>query len=221
MKPMKKPTTARATKRSGSKGRRPPGRRRRSSQQQDGFTKSGEGPLFERPPAVRGVSLDKDDLVVTLERGDILRASLELLGIPRRPKFVTGKPSELEGGIELTRNDGTIVGISTDHILHVLSSRYDPKAAEKARESLRTRIAHRLRERRHQLQYTAEFVAQRAGLSRANYARMEAGKHLHQLDVLERVADVLRASLGDFVAQVEPMWLHRAVEEHREGSGAR
>jgi hypothetical protein len=35
------------------------------------------------------------------------------------------------------------------------------------------------------------------------------------------VADALRASLADFVAQAEPMWLHRPAENSRQAAGPR
>lgn len=169
------------------------------------------GPLYERAPAVASARLEGGDLVVELERGATLRASLEALGVPRRPKPVRVWASELEGAVEMECADGSQTGVSTDHILNVLSSEYDPKGAEKARTELRERIAARLRLRRKQLGLTAEFVAQRAGLSRTNLGRMEKGAHLAQLDVLDRVADALRAPLADFVALEPPAWAAEVV----------
>jgi DNA-binding XRE family transcriptional regulator len=139
-------------------------------------------------------------------RGDI-HVKLGDLGVPRRPKIVAARPSaEFEGVVQLVHAGGSTLEVPTDHILYVLSPAYDPAAEARARAEIQRRIAQRLRQRRTALGLTAEFVARRAGLSRPNYARMESGRRLHRLDVLERVADVLRASIADFVAREPPRW---------------
>jgi DNA-binding XRE family transcriptional regulator len=179
----------------------------RRARQVPQWLQSGTGPLYEPAPAVRDARLRGEVLVCELARGDTVRASLAELGAPRRPKVVGARPStELESVVELLRSDGTTLEVGTDHLLHVRSPGYDPATAGAAREELRHRIASRLRHRRAMLGLTADFVASRAGLRRPNYARMESGRHLHQLDVLDRVARALRADLADFVSRAPPPW---------------
>lgn len=172
----------------------------------------GEGPLYELPPAVASARIEGADLVIELRDGRALRAKLEVLGVPRRPKPVRVWASKFEGVVGVAFADGTESGVSTDHVLHVLAGGHKARSAEAVREELRTRIAARIQLRRKQLGLTSAFVAKQAGLSRANLARMEGGAHLHQLDVLDRVADAMRTPLADFVSREAPAW---AIEPAR------
>ena len=185
------------------------------------WKQSGSGPLYEPAPPVRSARADGDYLVCDLAGHGEVRVAIEDLGVPRRPKIVAARPSaDFEGILELVHRDGSVLEVPSDHVLYVLSPTYNPAAEARAREELRRRIAERLRQRRKALGLTTDFVARRAGLSRPNYARMESGRRLHQLDLLERVARVLRASIADFVATEPPRWApaggDRAAALHRE-----
>jgi DNA-binding XRE family transcriptional regulator len=159
--------------------------------------------LYRPTPRLKLVHLEGDELVCEFERGGKMRATLAELGVPRRPKIVSAHPDEFRHGVVLVRKDGSEDTVGADFVRRIGWPGYSPAAAAKAREEIKRRIATRLRARRQEIGVTMEWVAQRAGLTKANYARLESGRHLHQLDVLDRVARVLGAKLVHFIA-VEP-----------------
>lgn len=64
--------------------------------------------------------------------------------------------------------------------------------------------------------YTQEQVADRIGVSRQKYARIESGANSITLDILSKVAEVLDVTVGDITRVLDetPVVAYRAGEEN-------
>jgi transcriptional regulator with XRE-family HTH domain len=62
-----------------------------------------------------------------------------------------------------------------------------------------THIAHRVRELRQKRGLTTYELAKRSGILRPNISRVESGKHVPNVDTLDRLARALRVSLADLL----------------------
>ena len=69
----------------------------------------------------------------------------------------------------------------------------------------------RIKELRTAKNYTQEQIAERLGISRQKYARIENGANSITLDILSRIADVLDVAVGDItrVLDEEPAVAYR------------
>lgn len=65
--------------------------------------------------------------------------------------------------------------------------------------SMATHIAHRVRELRQKRGLTTYELAKRSGILRPNISRVESGKHVPNVDTLDRLARALRVSLADLL----------------------
>ena len=71
-------------------------------------------------------------------------------------------------------------------------------------ERLAKRLGGRLSERRKQLGWTQETVAERVGVDAETISRIERGAHLPSLPTLDRLAGALNCSVGDLFSEDSP-----------------
>ena len=69
---------------------------------------------------------------------------------------------------------------------------------------LAKRLGGNLAERRKQLGWTQEMLAERVGVDAETISRIERGAHLPSLPTLDRLAVALRCSAGDLLSQEGP-----------------
>lgn len=77
-------------------------------------------------------------------------------------------------------------------------------------------LGNRIKNLRNAKNFTQEQIAEKIGVSRQKYARIENGTNRITLDVLSKIAVVLDVTVGDItrVLDEEPVVSYRAGEEH-------
>lgn len=151
-------------------------------------------------PLLKSVEVTSRELICHLKDGREFRASFRKLLIPTRPRIVGAALSEERIAAVLRREDGSSYAVAVDYVIHVNSPHHDATREDAARVALKRRISQRLKALRLARGVTMEWVARRMGIATPNYARMESGRHMHQLDVLWKAAQALGETLDFFVA---------------------
>ena len=77
-------------------------------------------------------------------------------------------------------------------------------------------LGNRIKNLRNAKNFTQEQIAEKIGVSRQKYARIENGTNRITLDVLSKIAGVLDVTVGDItrVLDEEPVVSYRAGEKH-------
>jgi len=164
-------------------------------------------PFWEEPDGERltGAWLNSACLAVEVDfaHGRHYRFPLGLVpGIA--PSFVLrAEVDEFDHGIVLTFEDGRTTDFASDLVLYHCEPSY--RQAMDARfprvtEPVGERVGRRVRELRQSRRLSLQELADKAGLTRGNASRLEAGKHEPRLETLSRVAEALGVAVADLVA---------------------
>jgi DNA-binding XRE family transcriptional regulator len=99
---------------------------------------------------------------------------------------------------------GNVFEVPWDLVLHHCDPTYEhykDRPTELDDESRALRIGNRVRALRTERGWSVAYLAERSGMMRPNFSRLETGRHVPSLETLERVADALEAPIADLVAR--------------------
>lgn len=143
-------------------------------------------------------------LVCRFEDGTSAIATLEALGISAGSPVVRATLDDSKTSIILRHADTSKSSVGADHVLYVNAPDYAPKDERAARGALAKRIASRLRAARSARGYTQAWMAEQLGIAQPNYARMESGRHVPDVEALLVLGRVLGVPMHYFTSK-EPL----------------
>jgi transcriptional regulator with XRE-family HTH domain len=143
---------------------------------------------------IEAVSYDKQGgtLSVRFDDGDLATATLEALKLPDKP-IASIAVDEFRRGIEVRFRDRSTHDISADYFTWLTQPDY--AAAYPADASLGPRVGANIVSLRKQRNLSQAALASAARMAAPNLSRLESGRHLPTLDILQRVSKALGVAL--------------------------
>jgi transcriptional regulator with XRE-family HTH domain len=148
---------------------------------------------------IEAVSYDKQSgtLSVRFDDGDLTTATLEALKLPDKP-IASIAVDEFRRGIEVRFRDRSTHDIAADYFTWLTQPDY--AAAYPADASLGPRVGANIVSLRKQRGLSQAALASAAGMAAPNLSRLESGRHVPTLDILQRISKAFGVSLAFLLA---------------------
>ena len=143
---------------------------------------------------IEAVSYDKQNgtLSVRFDDGDLATATLEALKLPDKP-ISSIAVDEFRRGIEIRFRDRSTHDISADYFTWLTQPDY--AAAYPADASLGPRVGANIVALRKRRGLSQAALASATGMAAPNLSRLESGRHVPTLDILQRISKALSVPL--------------------------
>lgn len=145
----------------------------------------------------------RDTFLIVFRNGRSYRLHKKLIPGLDRTDIKTARPNEDGSAFLVEQQSGNTSEIPWDFVLYHLEPEYayyrERPGGRRSERLAARRIAHRVKEVRRSLGLTASALSARSGIRRPNISRLERGKHVPNLETLERLADALGVPVAELV----------------------